>query len=138
MFEPRSQAVGGGGGGRIEGQEPTTQRQPQQEQPDQQREIQQEIRWVGDQRLMGGYCGRAPAAAEPPVQCNAGAAAEAEAGLAAKQATPPRPPLFAPRARVIRIGPKARYPRGGLAPSGDAPQVGGVSRRGAGPEAQAA
>ena len=52
-----------------------------------------EIRWVGEQRLMEGYCGRAVVAGEATV---------------AGTAPPARPVavLQRPRGRVVRIGPR--------------------------------
>ena len=70
-----------------------------------------EIRWVGEQRLMGGYCGRAPAPATEPA---AGAVA-GEGG----EARPVAPVRAKPRQRpLVRVGP----PRGELTAS-ETPQV---------------
>ena len=59
-----------------------------------------EVRWVGQQQLMHGYCGRATANA------SAAATASATASASAPPVTPPLTPHRRPRDLVVRIGPK--------------------------------
>jgi hypothetical protein len=55
-----------------------------------------EIRWVGEQRLMDGYCGRAPAPAAP---------------VAGPEARPVAPVRSRPRQRkLVRVGPPKAGP----------------------------
>ena len=71
-----------------------------------------EIRWVGEQRLMDGYCGRAPA---PATESAAGAVAGEAAEVRAVA-----PVRAKPRQRqLVRVGP----PRGDLTPASETPQV---------------
>ena len=57
-----------------------------------------EVRWVGQQQLMHGYCGRAAATASATATASGTAPASATATAAA--------PHRLPRDQVVRIGPK--------------------------------
>ena len=66
-----------------------------------------EIRWVGEQRLMAGYCGRAVVTGRAEVAAAADAS-KGEGQVARVYAVRPVALLQRPRHMVVRIGPKAR------------------------------
>ena len=94
-----------------------------------------EIRWVGEQRLMEGYCGRAVVTGRAEVAAAANGPSESAASDgqgAPAYAVRPVALLQRPRHSVVRIGPKAR-PAGadenGGGPQGSLP--GGTQARAA-------
>jgi len=94
-----------------------------------------EIRWVGEQRLMEGYCGRAVVTGRAEVVAGASEAsgpAASEGQGAPAYAVRPVALLQRPRHAVVRIGPKARPPgadENGGGPQGNLP--GGAQARAA-------